>query len=96
MNCRITRRAERDIDEIWEFIARDSYDNADKVDLEIQRAMRLLADFPGIGHRRSDVSNSNLRFWSVYKYLIVYRVRGRTVTIIRVVHGARNIRRLFK
>lgn len=96
MNSRISRRAEKDIDEIWDFIARDSFDNADKVELEIQKAIRLLSEFPNIGHHRSDVSNPGYRFWSVYKHLIAYRVRGRRVTIVRVVHGARNIRRLFK
>ena len=84
------------IDEIWDFIARDSFDNADKVELEIQKAIRLLGDFPNIGHHRNDVSNPSYRFWSVHKYLIAYRVRGRRVTIVRVVQGARNIRRLFK
>jgi plasmid stabilization system protein ParE len=96
MNCRVTRRADRDIDGIWDFIARDSFDNADKVDREIHQAIRLLSEFPNIGHHRDDVTNPNYRFWSVYKYLIAYRVRGRTVTIVRVIHGARNVRRLFK
>lgn len=59
MSFRLSKRAEKDIDEIWEFIARDSVDNADKVDVELHKAMKLLADFPGFGHRRSDVSNPN-------------------------------------
>jgi hypothetical protein len=32
-----------------------------------------LADFPGKGHRRSDLTNRDVLFFSVYQYLIIYR-----------------------
>jgi plasmid stabilization system protein ParE len=58
--------------------------------------MRSLAEMPAMGHRRSDVSNSDYRFWRVYSYLIACRVQRRTLYVSRVIHGARNLRPPFK
>jgi plasmid stabilization system protein ParE len=37
-----------------------------------------------------------IAFWKVYSYLIAYRLHGKTLVISRVVHGARDLSRLFK
>ena len=50
---RITRQAKRDLDDIWFYIARDSLDAANKVCDEIDRTIRLIARFPGIGRAPS-------------------------------------------
>ena len=47
----VTRRASRDL-KIWEFIADDNLDAADRVLEDFYRALRQIADMPGIGHRR--------------------------------------------
>ena len=52
--------AYRDIDEIWEYIAADSLDAADRVRDEIFEAIRALATFPHQGHRRSDLTSRPL------------------------------------
>jgi plasmid stabilization system protein ParE len=93
---RISRRADADVDAIWEYIARDSVEAADKVEAEIHSEIKRLADMPGMGHQREDVANPSYRFWRVYSYLIAYRMEGRTLIVVRVVHGARDLRRLFK
>jgi plasmid stabilization system protein ParE len=41
-----------DLDEIWEYIADDNLDAADRVLEEIFRTIRSLADFPHQGHNR--------------------------------------------
>jgi plasmid stabilization system protein ParE len=46
-------------------------------------------------HRRADVSDPQYRFWSVGNYVIAYRIEGDEVIVIRVVHGARDFRKLF-
>jgi plasmid stabilization system protein ParE len=43
-----------DLNEIWEFIAQDSVDAANRVLDEIQSAINILADYPLTGHLRSD------------------------------------------
>jgi plasmid stabilization system protein ParE len=37
-----------------------------------------------------------VKYWSVYSYLIVYDAASAPVTIIAVLHGARDVERLLK
>ena len=91
MKVVVTRSAFRDLGAIWSHIAADSIDAADRVREEFYDAIRKIAEAPGIGHRRLDVANKSYRFWSVYSYLIAYRVQGETLYVSRVVHGARDV-----
>lgn len=91
-----TRRAQRDLVEIWEYIARDNPDAADRVIGAMRDAVRLLAEHPGIGHPRADVSDPRYRFWRVYSYLLAYRATDETLLVIRIVHGARDLRRALR
>jgi len=81
-----------DLDEIWEYIARDSFVAANRVEDDLHKEIRELLPFPGKGHTREDVQDRTLRFWKVYSYLVAYRYDDETLTVIRVIHGARNIR----
>jgi antitoxin ParD1/3/4/toxin ParE1/3/4 len=54
--------------------------------------MRRLAEAPGLGHLRDDLTDEPLRFWAVYSYLIVYRPETDPLEIVRVLHGARDVR----
>ena len=92
----IQPQARVDLLEIWHYIARDSVVNANRVGQELDDAIRGLLLMPGKGHTRSDVKNIQYRFWSVYSYVIAYRYDQATLTVMRVVHGRRNFRRLFK
>lgn len=93
MKFRIARRASKEIDALWDHIASDSVASADKVESSLHNAMKLLAEFPGVGHLRRDVQNKSYRFFSVFDYLIAYRVRGKTLTVVRVLHGHMDVRR---
>lgn len=89
-------RARLDLLEIWHHIARDSREAADRVGERLDAAIRGLVEMPGKGHTRSDVKVPRYRFWSVYSYVIAYCYDDDTLTVVRVVHGARNFRRLFR
>jgi plasmid stabilization system protein ParE len=91
----LTRRANLDVQQIWNYIAEDNIDAADRVIGELRSAMQELAEMPGKGHRRSDVRNSRYRFWSVYSYIIAYFPDTKPLQIVRVIHGRRNFRRFF-
>jgi len=88
--------ADRDLDRIWRHIAADSSTAANRVEDELHSAMKLLAEFPGMGHRRQDAKDDRHLFWGVYSYLIVYRIEGNTLLVVRVVHGARDLRRVLR
>jgi toxin ParE1/3/4 len=92
----IRPQARLDLLEIWHHIARDSIDAANRVAESLESAIRGLRDMPGKGHLRGDVKNSAFRFWSEKSYVIAYRYDDDSVTVVRVVHGHRDFRRLFK
>lgn len=58
-------------------------------------AFEGLADIPGKGHKRPDLTNRDVLFFSVYQYMIVYR-RATLVEIVAVLHGKRDVKRLLK
>jgi plasmid stabilization system protein ParE len=78
-----------DIDEIWEFIAKDSLDAADRVIGEIHDGIQSLVKTPGQGHTRPDLTSRPLRFWLVHSYLIAY-VPEHPLVVVGVIHGRRN------
>lgn len=77
------------------YIAEESVRAARKVRLQIFDACQLLAENPGIGHRREDLTEEPVLFWPVGSYLIIYDPDTKPVGIVRVLHGARDVPRLF-
>jgi plasmid stabilization system protein ParE len=82
----------RDLDEIWEYIALENLDAADRVIAEILTAIRDLVSSPGVGHRRPDLTSRPLRFIVVREYLIAYAPAERPLWVVAVIHGRRNPR----
>lgn len=84
--------ARTDLDQIYDYIAEDSPDAADRVLAEILAAIRVLVSFPHQGHERTDLTSRPLRFWRVRDYLIAYEPDEKPLWIIAVIHGSRNPR----
>ncbi len=89
-----TPAARQDVLDIWEYIATDSVDAADRVMETILRRFEMLAENPRVGRLRPEFGR-NLRSFNAYKYLIFYQTIRDGVEIIRVVHGARDLGKLF-
>ena len=68
---------------------------ANRIQGELVDAFESLADVPGKGHRRPDLTSRDVLFFSVYQYMIVYR-RTAMVEIVAVLHGKRDVKRLLK
>jgi toxin ParE1/3/4 len=96
MKYQISRRADKDIEQICTYIAKDNVTAADELDEKLHETMGLLAQFPRTGHKRPDVHDERYQFWSVGNYVICYRMEGETLLVVRVVHGARDFRGIFK
>jgi plasmid stabilization system protein ParE len=95
----LTATARRDLEEIWKYIARDSVDYADLVEEAVYAACRFAAANPELGHRRRDVTKADVLFLAVrgYEvYSIAYLADSDPLTVVRVVHGARDLPRLFR
>jgi plasmid stabilization system protein ParE len=88
-----TPQATDDLFEIWSYIARDSIEAANRVEVAICEACEFVAATPLGGHVRKDLSDLPVRFWPVQpyrNYLIVYDPQTKPTKILRIVHGARN------
>ena len=84
-----------DLDEIWEYIAEDDVDAADRVLADIHSTLITLAASPHIGHRRPDLTTRPLRFHVVgHAYLIAYAPAEKPLWVVAVFHGRRNPRLL--
>ena len=81
-----------DLDGIWEYIAEDNIDAADRVLAEIHATLHTLTTSPNIGHRRPDLTGRPLLFHLVRDYLIAYAPDQRPLWIVAVLHGRRNPR----
>jgi antitoxin ParD1/3/4/toxin ParE1/3/4 len=92
---RLAPEAARDIREIYEYIAQDSVTAARKLRLQMLHACHRLAEHPRIGHPREDLTDQPVLFWPVGSYLIIYNAEANPIEIVRVVHGARDVPRLF-
>jgi toxin ParE1/3/4 len=88
---RITRTAERDIEEAWAFIAQDSPEEVEKFVRRLEEQIETLERFP----ERCPLIAENEMLGTRYRHLIygnyrnVFRIAGKTVYVLRVIHGAR-------
>lgn len=82
---------EQDLDDIWEYIAEDNPDAADRWLEKLFEAFDDLARNPRIGHRRKDLTPYPVLFWPVGEYLVIYRAQKALIEIVAVTQGARDI-----
>jgi plasmid stabilization system protein ParE len=92
----LTEEAERDLNEIWEYVAEQSVTSADKVVREIREGIELVAFAPGIGHERKDVMDRRYRFWKANRFIIAYFRDTKPLQIVRIVGAARDFRKIFR
>jgi len=96
-----TAEAKLDLLEHFVYIGQDSIEAADRFLSAAEIAFEQLAQFPRMGSprefRRRELAG--LRQWSVpgfESYLIFYLPVEAGIKVIRVVHSARNLRRIFR
>jgi toxin ParE1/3/4 len=90
----LSNQARQDLIAIWEYIADDSPVAADRLLDTLEARIERLADHPFLGPARPDIA-PDLRYLISGNYLILYRVLGEVVEIVRVLHGARDLAALF-
>jgi plasmid stabilization system protein ParE len=81
----------QDLQDIWDFVALDNVNAADQSEDEFFSAFEKLARQPRMGHTRLDLTDRDVRFWPVGSYLTVYRQLPKTLEVIAVLHGSRDI-----
>lgn len=94
---KFTLVAHSELLEIIEFIASESGpDRAEAVVSDIERAAARLAEYPEMGHKRSDLTDEPLRFWSIHRFLLIYRPSTRPLEFIHIVSGWRDVEALLR
>ncbi|MEA1995860.1 MAG: type II toxin-antitoxin system RelE/ParE family toxin [Campylobacterota bacterium] len=77
----------KDLEEIAEYIERDSEFYARAVVSKILDMTRSIKDFPKIGRIVPDVGDENIRERFVYSYRLVYQIQEHQILIVAVIHG---------
>lgn len=90
MQLRRSARAEQDLIEIWNFIAKDNEAAADRIfDLLVAKS-ELVARNPAIGRLRRELGD-NVRSTLAGSWAVFYRVRSDHVEILRYLHTRRRM-----
>jgi plasmid stabilization system protein ParE len=78
---------------IQEFISGDNPTAAEHLIDDFFAAFEHLAQWPGTGHSRVDLTQREVLFWPVGSYLIVYRENRNLpeIQIVPVLHAARDL-----
>jgi antitoxin ParD1/3/4/toxin ParE1/3/4 len=78
--------------QIWRYINREvSREAADRIESVIRTKCVYLAAFPDAGHWRHDLTSADVRFFSVYSYLIVYRPETKPLQVVTILHASRDV-----
>jgi len=91
----IRPQAFADLAEIWAYIAEDSPDYADAFADRIDRVFEALAGKPKMGCARPELS-VGVRSFPVGRYVVFYVPQSNGIEVVRVLHGARDLRPLFQ
>jgi len=88
--------AENDLRAIEEFIAKDSILRAISFTDRLIESAERLSSSPKMGRMIPEFSREDLRELIFRNYRVVYQLYGDSLTIIRVVHGARDLHGLVQ
>ena len=80
--------------DIWRFIAISNPNAADGVIDRISQRIDELANFPEMGPQRRDLAEI-ARALTIGNYLALYTYDDASITIMRVIHGARDLPKLI-
>ncbi|NEQ26793.1 MAG: type II toxin-antitoxin system RelE/ParE family toxin [Microcoleus sp. SIO2G3] len=88
MPVRWLRKALKNLEQAYQFVAAEDVDAAVQLVLRIQAAVEQLERFPQLG-RVGRVEGTRELVIANTPFIVVYRVKGRTVEILRVLHSSR-------
>lgn len=94
--ARVTRRplAAADILDIWDHIAEDSLDQADRWVDKLDEKFGILATQPLMGRAREELA-ADLRTFPFGRYVIFYTPVQDGIDVVRVLHSARDVDAAF-
>ena len=91
MKVIVSARAERDVIEILDGLARDNAAAATDLNAQFNQRLTQLTRLPRMGRLRSDIDDG-LRGLLVRPYVLFYRIENDDILVVRVLHGSRDLR----
>ena len=87
--------ARTDLLEVWLFIAEENLNAADRVLETIEQEAGILATQPLMGRARPDLAQ-DIRTWPTStSYTLFYVAESDNITVVRVLHHARDVQRVL-
>jgi len=91
----ISEEVESDLDDIWDYIAKDSPLKADRFLEQLYRKCICIAELDGIGRRRDELATGLLSI-PHKKYIIFFVRETSQVSIVRILRGSRDLDQIFE
>ncbi len=91
VKIKISRQAQEDMRQIYDFVSKESLQNAEMLIKKFIVKIDSLSSFPERGKIVKELFNPSIREVSVYKFRIIYKVSPRIVRIITLHHSSRLI-----
>ena len=91
-----TETAAQDLEQIAEYIARDSPRYAAAFVREARDAARSLTDFAQRGRAVPEFGDENIRELLVGAYRLIYHLAPGVVSVLGLIHGARDLSALWE
>jgi plasmid stabilization system protein ParE len=93
---RLSKTALKEVGKIISDLHADVHaEAATSMESQLFAAFSELGRFPRVGHPRPDLTSKRLLFYNSKPYMIAFRVEAGRAMIVRVVHGARDLSKLF-
>lgn len=88
---KITRTAEKDLNEIWDYIGRDNAREAERFINRIEHQITTLEHYPERcpSVPENEVLGTGYRHILYGDYRTIFRISQKTVYILRIIHGSR-------
>jgi toxin ParE1/3/4 len=91
----VSAAADNDLMLIFSYLHQQSPQAAEAIASEIDRCFQNMSSFPFSGFARSELGQ-DVRSVLVLPYVIFYAARSDHITVLRVLHGSRNIEAEFR
>lgn len=89
-----TPNAEKDLDDIWDYIAEDNPERAVRFLRMLEEKLKALASNPQIGRARPELL-VDLRSFAVKNYVIFYQSLDDGILVVRVLSSFRDLGAIF-
>ena len=91
---KISRQADRDLEDIWVYLAQNDSLAADLLLAKVFDKFPMLAQFPEMGRSRRELSEE-LRSFPIKPYIIFYKRIENYIEIVCILHQSRDLENQF-